>query len=215
MALSQAIVASSGPYGGMPPPRPISTMGIFPYGYNGTTTGTPTLTLTANRCYIVPFPIFRTQSFSGFQFMDSGTGNNGKNIRTAIYAESASGGPGSLLKDFGAVGLTGTAALHQAANAVTIAGPQMCYVELVSDSTPVMQGMDINYYHTNAGYETLGSWITTLGDIGGASIAAQPFIGWYASLTYGAFPSTSVTPATNISKLDSGRTALPAMQLYV
>lgn len=209
-----------GPYGGMAPPTPLAgiSMGVFPYGY---ASDIGTLAMVANTVYYVPYPIFQTETIAGSQIHDSGAGNNGMHVRTALYAQSASGGPGALLKDFGAVSLTGTAALHQAANSVTVSGPQMAYLAIVSDSTPTLYTMGFLTTVSSVGDISTYPLATLLGDIGGGSISSAlgarfPIVGWNASLTYGAFPSTATAPSANtVSTNSSGSTVGTfAVQLY-
>lgn len=207
------VASPSGPFGGLLPPIPPSGAGVYPYGL--VSIGN-TITITASRAYIIPFPIFRTQAYSGAQIVDSGAGNNGQLLRCGIYAEAATGGPGALIKDFGLVTLTGTGGLHQFAAAVTIPGPQMCYLILIGNSASVLKGFNSSHVITSVGANRFIPHLTTLGDMtaGFADQSSGQLIGWYAALAYpGAMPATGPTQTTSI--LDTtGASNLPGAQLY-
>lgn len=205
------------PYGGIAAPQPLAgiSMGLLPYGFvadgqsNSFATGT---------VYYVPFPVFQTTTFAGSQILDSGAGNAGKHARTAVYAQSATGGPGALLKDFGIVALSGTPGLHQAANSVTITGPQMCYLAIVFDGSTTMATIGVLEEASAVGFYPLSIISSMLGDIGGNFPSGRTSqLGWTATQVYGAFSGTATAPSANfITTAVSGPTVagFPAIELY-
>lgn len=207
----------TGPYGGLLPPIPMAGMAFFPYGY---ASSDGTQAITANRIYYTPFPIFRTTTFAGARFADSGAGNNGFNVRLGIYAEASTGGPGTLLKDFGAAALTGTAGTHALANAVTVAGPQMCYVALLSDSAATLKCMGPIYESSAAGFIGIPGAPTLIGDFSATvnftGNGATP-MGLNAAQAYGALPGTATAPTTTVVNATSNGTfgIWPTVQLYL
>lgn len=205
--------SNSGPYGGLPPPIPVAGMGFLPYGY---TADGGTKTMTNGIMYISPWPIFRTQSFSGSQFYESGAGNTGNKMRIGLYAEALTGGPGTLLKDFGEVSMSGSAAVRQSASAYTAIGPQMCYIVGLSNASSLVASMNFLQSVSSVGLYVPPALSSLLGDFSGARIAAaaasSALIGWTASQTYGALPSTAPTPTGDFL---GGGGNFPALALYI
>lgn len=210
------VALANGSFGGAPPP--IRMTGKFYTPHHCTADG-QTVTISANLIYYVPFYVPATGTYLGCKFFNSGVGDNGKKVRTAVYSESSTGGPGTLQKDFGEVTLTGASAIRTAASTVTLSGPAWYYLALVSDTTPVLYSMSAITSGTVAGQITASPIASQLGmftpTIPGASdrIADSTPIGETASFTYGAFNSTATTPTATIFGLNSG--TFPYFGLYL
>lgn len=71
--------------------------------------GTQTLTTTNTRIYYMPFYVFESHLFTLATVYNSGTGDDGDDVRFAIYSHHRSYGPRTLKLDFGEITFDGTA----------------------------------------------------------------------------------------------------------
>lgn len=180
---------------------------LLPLGDSTTTTAT-----TGARYYIVPWYFDRPTTLAGSWCYNGGVGDNGDKAKMALYSESASGGPGTLAKNFGEITFTGASALRTFASSVSI-GPGMYYLEFVTDNAVTMCVMSACQYQSGAGTfmpnvlaNMNGSYGVTLDSVGTRSIPS----GDYVAGTYANFPeATSLTPTATLY-----HAAVPLFGLY-
>lgn len=203
----------SGSWNGMAGPKRAAGRYYLPEGLMAQLTSI-TKVIAASQYYIAPFYVDRPTTFAGAFAYNSGAGDNGKNLKFAAYSEAASGGPGTLAKSFGAVGITAASAVRTAASSWS-AAPGWYYLEMTSDSNPTMYCM-ISTGNLSAAGEINPPANMRLGSIGapltGATnyITGIPLIDQVAG-TYANFPeATSLTPTST----SSANTDVPLFGLY-
>ena len=210
-------VVTVGPYGGSLPPIPVAGVnaGVFPFGCIGTNA---TYTATASTAVYIACPIFRTTAFAGVQIYDKGAAT-GSLVRIGLYAESVTGGPGALLKDFGAITTTGGPTILRAASSATVTA-QMAYLAFnCNSSTWITYGMDMLGLITGVGVLSGYQTLSLLSDIGGTRIGNEAVTlqpqAWNVSLTYGAWGATATAPSANVYTSASATVATcPGIELY-
>lgn len=201
-------LGAGGIFAGVKPPKYLSGKFYLPQHCFPTSN---TITLTATRRVYIPFFCAHTQTFAGIKFYNSGTGDNGKKVRTGVYAESATGGPGALVAECSEVTLTGAAAIRTATGSLALVGGRMYFLTLQADTAPVLYGM------TSQEASTVASvFATHLGafalDVSSANANTLPMAD-YVDTTYGAFPSTATAPTASYTMNGVGR--LPLCGVYV
>ena len=132
---------------------------------------------------------------------NSNTTDNGDKVKIAAYNESASGGPGTLAKNFGEVTLTGVSAVRTFASSWA-ANPGWYYLAMVSDNAVechIMTAMPLNTLvgelTPNMAANMLGVSTPTVGTNHNSAVPSSEYVGG----TYANFPeSTALTPTTTI-----------------
>lgn len=190
-----------GPMNGVDPPGLGAGMIIFPPNLMPVT-NTTTLTATAARYYIAPFWFNGRQAIAGATFSNSGTGDNGKKVKIALY-NATNSGPGSLAKSFGEITLNGSALIRQLASAYV--PPRGWYWgEFVCDGAGAFHGMAAVRIVSSLGSSDVGEpYGPLLGmdttTFGLAENTGARNIGSYVGGTYANFPeATSLVPATSV-----------------
>lgn len=206
-----------GPFGGIKPPKWMSGQYVPPYGMMWANNA-PKVTLAANTAYWVPFPIWETSSFAG-AYTVLGTTHATLNARMALAAEATGGGPGALIKDFGATTLT-TAGLYGFTSTVTDVPPQMAYLGIVTDSNPALVTM-MNYIRfSDAGWVSAADPHLGMGNF----VAPDPFntnalyfapCGYSGAMTFGAFSDPVPAPTANLYSPTLSSSEIPIMVLKV
>lgn len=160
------------------------------------------MTTTAARVYFTFFPIDRITSFSGAYCANSGTGDSGDKFKIALYNESASGGPGTLYKDFGEGTFTGAAVINSLSSSVSNVPPGDYYLAFVTNNTVAMNVVSAVWVASNAGYITFPTLPNLLGTFTPAlttDIENPVVSGDYVGGTYANFPDApALTPNTTI-----------------
>lgn len=204
--------SQNGAYLGVPPPIiPTGRYILPPYLKSH---GNLATTSVASRYYIAPFFVPRTTIFAGVKFWNSSTGDSGKKVKVAFYNESASGGPGTLAKDFGELTLNNTNALRTLSSSWTAAGARWYYGMLTTDSAVGFYGMApcvTSNYHAAPGLAYLGLTADLV-----ARGVGQEFHGDYVDGTYANFPeSTGLAAAQSIAQESTVSNAyFPQFGLY-
>lgn len=183
----------SGFYGNQNPPKYITGCYYLPIGYCEKDAG---FAMIANQVYYVPYPIYRTKTFAGASIYNTGAGDNGKKIRLMMFADDgAIGGPGTLVKDFGEITLTGAAAIRTLSSSWA-ATPGIYWCAVWSDTTPTIMPMAPYAFTSGAGW---GSGPMNNNFMGAFTIPSGGgyYVGYhYVSSAYGAAPATAVAPTT-------------------
>lgn len=208
----------SGPITGVNPPRYITGHTYLPYGFQP---GGATAATAVNDLYYYPFFVWKTQAFAGAKTFNAGAGDNGETLRLGVYADDgAIGGPGTLLKDFGEVTLTGAAALRTLANAVTLPGPAWYWMAYAANTAATIAAMAPITAATAVGY--VSNPMTSM--LSGFKLSTQPNAttvanmshGLFVNTAYGAFAATAVAPTSELSGLyATAGLPYPLMGIYV
>ncbi len=198
MANATEVYAGSGAMGGVMPPKILSGMGIGdPVGR--VITSSDQVTYSANDLIYIPIFIPRIVTFAGCKTYNSGTGDNGDTYKCALYSEGASGGPDSLLKDFGEVTLTASSAIQTLASSYTMTTVGWHFFGIWFNDGSEMFALHTSARTTNVGYAP-GAGIENhnphFGFHDHASGGGIPFA-HHVNTAYGAWASTAVAPTTS------------------
>lgn len=188
---------STGPLGGISPPKTMSGMGDGPTHFAAPDV---ILTTTATRLYYIPHYVKESQTYSGIKTINAGTGDNGETYRVGIYQEASGGGPGSLVDDCGEVTLDANANTVRTLVSSFSVSPGWHYVAIHTNTAIEMQPC--------AGQTRIGSTGYNGQHVHGTMFPRfapevrrvdNPFP--YVDTTYGALASTAVTPTatTNLA----------------
>lgn len=183
----------SGLFAGKNPPHYITGAYYMPIGYTLDAGGYGVI---ATRVYYFPLAIWEPKTFAGAAIYNTGVGDNGKKIRLMVFNDNgASGGPGTLAKDFGEITLTGAAALRTLSSSWTASAGVYwgaVWIEL-SSSLSVMAPYA---YTTTVGAVGGPQLLNYVGQITAPSdiIDAFYFLYHYVDTAYGAAPATAVAP---------------------
>ncbi len=124
----------------------------------------------------------------------------------------ATGGPGTLAKDFGEITLTGAAALRTLTSSWTAAaGAYWAAVWMQLDSA--MNGITPFNFQSAAGFSTGTTTLNLIGNIGGQLGVGSLPVAHYVDTTYGAAPATAVTPTATASSIASATPVAPVFFL--
>ena len=210
----------SGGFGSTRFPLPIAGKSYYP---PHVVTSNYTLALTANLMYAIPFPVERTTTYAGLKIFNSGVADNGVTLRAGVYAEAAAGGPGALQVDSGIITLTGASAIRTAAAPVTLVGPAVYFLVLVSGGTPTMycfsgtstQDASTNIATVNNNHGLFGNFS---GPIQHTFPVAGQIAGDSGAFTFAALPATAPAMTATILASNSSTHALggtfPQIMLY-
>ena len=196
------------------PPRYITGSSYISSAYKGTGAS---VTMATGVDYFFPFAVWANVTFSAAQFFNSGVGDNTKNVRIALYKDDgATGGPGTLVTDFGAVTLTGASALRTA-TASAICSPGMYWGAIASDSNPVIYGMNTFLFASDVGYlptsTQIEQYIGLITPIAPANLASVQCL--KNGRAYASFPSTATAPTSSTTPGGGNTPAVPAVWFKV
>lgn len=186
-------VSTSSPYFlGYNPPKYITGAGYSPIGYH-TVTGTA-INTTVNRCFYTPFTVWEPHTFQGVWTENQGAGDNGEVYRMMVFNDDgASGGPGTLAKDFGEVTLTGAAALRLLTSSWA-ATPGRYWMAQWHNTAAAMIGMSL---WCTAGQEGVPSMQSMIGTIAPTTLVQGELACHTVDTAYGAAPATAVAPTVS------------------
>lgn len=175
------------------------------------------VTMTASRIYYIAFRIEHIHAFAGAKTFNTGTGDNGKKVKIAIYSQAATGGPGDLLKDFGEITLTSAAAIRTLASSWTPTEEGWVYGAICSDTDPAMLSMGSTAVASGAGALQSPGIAMSLSGFPAEVFTtlygtADAMIGKYAAGTYASFPAASAVAPTN--SLYGREAFMPAFGFY-
>lgn len=163
------------------------------------------ITTTATRLYYYPMYFDRAETLAGARTCNGGAADNGETYRVGLYFDDgASGGPGTLAKDFGQVTLTAAVAVRTLASSYTMTSPGWYWIAVHHNTACAMYAYeaavatDLNFCR-NIGSITVG----TANEWNGNQL--EPF--FYVDTAYGALASTAVAPTAST-------VAAPAVRLY-
>lgn len=180
---------------GVPTPIMMSGAAIGPH-WAGITNASKTTT--AGRLYYYPIYFDRIQTFAGAKTRNTGAGDNGETYRVGLYTESASGGPGSLVKDFGEVTLTGAAAVRTLASAVSTTLLGWHYIAVHHNTAAAMNSYGAGENITGAGLVTPNIYAGLIPTMDPASqlnsVGPVLFSFLFVDTAYGALAATAVAP---------------------
>lgn len=200
----------TGPLNGVAPPKYRTGEFIFPHYAQSSATG---VTTTATRKYQTKIWLPGNQSFSGIRFNNTGAGDNGEKFTAALYNESASGGAGTLVVNFGEVTLTAAAAVRTLSSSFTTAYSGWYYLHNQYDSASAMSGMESATTYSSAG---IVSPQPTNAMLGSADIIFGTLTGLYAPFQSVDLTYVSTPPATASSFAGAASvTYCPAFNLIV
>lgn len=202
-----------GPYYGAQRPKYITGACYAPDGVGGSATAFAT---TANRCYYIPFEIFEPVTFASAQAFNGGAGDNGEKFRIMMFKDDgATGGPGTLAKDFGEITLSAASALRTLSSSWAAAAG-MYWGAIWHDSASSMYGWLPYTVATAVGFSMGPSTISMLGDFSATPTcfgAIQMSSAHYVDTAYGAAPATAVAPTASVI-LTNGSTT-PVVPAFV
>lgn len=183
----------SGLFAGKNPPHYITGAYYIPIGYSINTDGYGGTT--ATRVYYFPLTVWEARTFAGASVYNIGVGDNGKKIRLMVFNDNgASGGPGTLAKDFGEITLTGAAALRTVTSSWTAAAG-FYWGAIWLEQSCTMSVMAAYSYVSAVGVGTGPNFMNYLGTITAPTdTAAYAFFYHYVDTAYGAAPATAVAP---------------------
>lgn len=154
----------------------------------------------ATRCYYYPLAIWAVKAFAGVSFYNTSAADTGKKIRIMVFKDDgASGGPGTLVKDFGEVTLTAAAALRTLSSSWA-ATPGTYWLAFWGDSIVSCEGMGPYNFDTHAGYSFEPSLTHFIGNFSApvtGGTGNQQVMAHYVDTAYGAAPSTAVAPTAS------------------
>lgn len=213
MGLMVAFPLGSGLYANQNPPHYITGAYYPPAGL--VTSNTAIAAVTATRCYYFPFAIWEPHTFTAAMSANGGAADNGKKYRCMIFNDNgATGGPGTLAKDFGEVTLTGAGA-DRTLTSNWAALPGIYWGAMWFETNPAMLGFipspaGIGGGNGPALYNFIGSFNTPSAMFGNLSMPT----GHYVDTAYGAAPATAVAPNASVNQsYTSVTTVLPGFVL--
>lgn len=203
----------SGPYFGFRPPKLITGCYYPPAGFSQSNTG---LATTATRCYYVPFPIFEAHTFTAASIFNTLTSDTGKKFRIMIFNDdAASGGPGTLAKDFGEITLDNTAAVRTLTSSWS-AAPGMYWAAVWGDSSATIASMIPWSAATAVGFSIGYAVDHAIGTFSATGFNSSSIYGVsvYVDTTYGAAPASAVAPNNTLNMVAGvGTGVTPSLRL--
>lgn len=192
MTTIPAQASFTGPWGMKPP------AGVTGAAYNapGYTSTAGTVTTTANRCYYIPWPIYRPTTFTAAKAFNQGAGDNGEKFRIMFFYDAA-GGPGALAKDFGEVTLTAASALRTLTSTWVVA-PGNYWGAIWHDSASAMYGQTPFWTTSAVGAYAGPSVQNFIGELTSSFSGGSAAHCHYVDTAYGAAPATAVAPTASI-----------------
>jgi hypothetical protein len=187
---------SSSLFANQDPPGYITNALYLPAGYSSATTN---MTTTATRCYYVPLPIWKAQTFQGAACYNQAAGDTGEKIRLMVFNDSS--GPSTLAKDFGEITLTAASA-QRTLSSSWAANPGMYWFAFWADSATAMFGMVGGLSASavgGAGGSFLHNFIGDFSSWPGPGSVNQA-VAHYVDTAYGAAPATAVAPTATLQQ---------------
>ncbi len=148
-------------------------------------TATTASALTGNQVYYTPVYLHSDVSLDAIVFENTGTSDSGRKVRVGIYSNQG-GAPGALVVAAGEITIGASGAMNQGSIATTpLARGWYWFATLTDGSVTARVSTAANGLEATWGLQGAASASTGLALVN------------YASLTYGALPSTATAPTSS------------------
>jgi hypothetical protein len=165
------------------------------------------MTTTATRLYYYPMYFDRAEVLAGVKTLNGGAGDNGETYRVGLYFDNgATGGPGTLAKDFGQVTLTAASAIRTLSNSYTMIAPGWYWIAVHHNTACSMAAFRAGVVASGvAPARNIGALNNTSTTDEWQQGLLLPF--FYVDTAYGALAATAVVPTNSAAEA-------PAVRIY-